>query len=225
MSHGPPAALLPEDLEREIFEISAHSRPVFIPILMLVARRVKIWLEPLLYRTIVLDNPSVLKGYPIYSWAILESKPASFFHHAIDFTHRLFSRITHLELFDRLDSFDPTIWCNLALIPQLTHLAFHGPASATMWPSLLRTCHSLRVLVAFGQMQAMVNSHQDMEKLVKDARFVVAPSLSSVTTDWHRGAHTGIDCWSRAEDFIAKRRSGEINCLQYWIDTDKSRNI
>ncbi|KAJ6564485.1 hypothetical protein B0H19DRAFT_79022 [Mycena capillaripes] len=85
MNPGSPAPIHPEDLEREIFEISAHSQPVFILTLMLVARRVKIWLEPLLYRTIVLDHP--LEGHPIHSWdtlfPILESKPASFFHHAV----------------------------------------------------------------------------------------------------------------------------------------------
>ncbi|KAJ6462931.1 hypothetical protein C8R45DRAFT_1220429 [Mycena sanguinolenta] len=45
---------LPLELEREIFEICALSRPVSIPKLMLVAQRVKEWVEPLLYRTILL---------------------------------------------------------------------------------------------------------------------------------------------------------------------------
>ncbi|KAJ6564435.1 hypothetical protein B0H19DRAFT_1141066 [Mycena capillaripes] len=258
---------------------------------MLIARRVKIWVEPLLYRTIVLQRQP-LEGHLTHSWdtlpLILKSKPASFLHHAvrnlfcvvrphqklvlmqcrgienlwigglpdrlsdvflliedlplqqlycnltdlfgpqrqIDFTHRLFARITRLELFDRPDSFDPKIWCNLGLIPQLTHLAFSEPASGTIWPSLLRTCHSLRVLVALGRirMQAVVNSHQDKEELVKDARFV-AIDLDDVITDWYMGAHAGINYWSRAEDFIAKRRSGEIYSLQYWVDEDESRNI
>ncbi|KAJ6493958.1 hypothetical protein C8R47DRAFT_1069912 [Mycena vitilis] len=38
-----PAPVFPEDLEREIFELSALSRRMGIPSLMLVARRVKIW--------------------------------------------------------------------------------------------------------------------------------------------------------------------------------------
>ncbi|KAJ7732582.1 hypothetical protein DFH07DRAFT_1065547 [Mycena maculata] len=52
-----PAITLPLELERAIFEISALSRPTRIPNLMLVAQRVKIWVEPLLYRGIyLLDN-------------------------------------------------------------------------------------------------------------------------------------------------------------------------
>jgi hypothetical protein len=35
---------LPADLERAIFEIAAHARPVSIPTFMLVAWRVKTWL-------------------------------------------------------------------------------------------------------------------------------------------------------------------------------------
>ncbi|KAJ7156508.1 hypothetical protein C8R43DRAFT_998211 [Mycena crocata] len=49
------AAIFPPELERQIFEISAFLRPVCIPRLMRVAWRVKEWVEPLLYRTIVID--------------------------------------------------------------------------------------------------------------------------------------------------------------------------
>ncbi|KAJ7112022.1 hypothetical protein C8R43DRAFT_1242832 [Mycena crocata] len=47
---------LPLELEREIFEMAAHSgdRPQSILTLMLVASRVKFWLEPILYRTVAM---------------------------------------------------------------------------------------------------------------------------------------------------------------------------
>ncbi|KAJ6521621.1 hypothetical protein DFH09DRAFT_1424685 [Mycena vulgaris] len=45
---------LPPELEQHIFELAAISRPACIPTLMLVARRVKHWVEPLLYRTVVI---------------------------------------------------------------------------------------------------------------------------------------------------------------------------
>ncbi|KAJ6564193.1 hypothetical protein B0H19DRAFT_1067783 [Mycena capillaripes] len=42
----------------------------------------------------------------------------------IDFTHRLFAGITHLQLLDaRMDLYTET-WFNLALIPHLTHISF-----------------------------------------------------------------------------------------------------
>ncbi|KAJ7112704.1 hypothetical protein C8R44DRAFT_249920 [Mycena epipterygia] len=42
----------PPELEREIFEITALLHPGTIPTLLLVARRILIWIEPLLYRVI-----------------------------------------------------------------------------------------------------------------------------------------------------------------------------
>ncbi|KAJ6574558.1 hypothetical protein B0H19DRAFT_1254249 [Mycena capillaripes] len=47
---------LPPELERKIFEICTYAQPVSIPNLMLVAARVKEWLEPLLYVTIVVEG-------------------------------------------------------------------------------------------------------------------------------------------------------------------------
>ncbi|KAJ7042909.1 hypothetical protein C8F04DRAFT_56523 [Mycena alexandri] len=49
---------LPPELEREIFELCAHSWPAQIPKLMRVAHRVKHWVHPLLYRTLVVYDPS-----------------------------------------------------------------------------------------------------------------------------------------------------------------------
>ncbi|KAJ7461189.1 hypothetical protein FB451DRAFT_1405047 [Mycena latifolia] len=81
---------LPLDLERHIFEITALSRPVLIPRLMLVAWRVKEWAEPLLYRTITTSDASRIvhdENYPLLTSAAmllaLEKKPATFFRDAV----------------------------------------------------------------------------------------------------------------------------------------------
>ncbi|KAJ7699011.1 hypothetical protein B0H17DRAFT_317412 [Mycena rosella] len=47
---------LPTELERAIFELAANTSPSTIPTLLRVAQRVRIWLEPLLYRVLVFDN-------------------------------------------------------------------------------------------------------------------------------------------------------------------------
>ncbi|KAJ7366857.1 hypothetical protein DFH08DRAFT_929594 [Mycena albidolilacea] len=52
---SPP--IFPPELEREISEIAARSSTKIIPRLLLVARRVKTWLEPLLYPVIVFRDP------------------------------------------------------------------------------------------------------------------------------------------------------------------------
>ncbi|KAJ6574538.1 hypothetical protein B0H19DRAFT_1371549 [Mycena capillaripes] len=95
MESTPSTQVLPVELERQIFEACAHARPVSIPRLMLVVWRVKEWLEPLLYRTIVIeDDPSILSMEELprvtieTMLAIIQSKPATFFR----------DRVRHLYL-------------------------------------------------------------------------------------------------------------------------------
>ncbi|KAJ7255550.1 hypothetical protein C8J57DRAFT_598003 [Mycena rebaudengoi] len=54
MSHTFPS--FPLEIEREIFEIAATHHPETIPTLLLVAQRVLQWIEPLLYRTLVVSR-------------------------------------------------------------------------------------------------------------------------------------------------------------------------
>jgi hypothetical protein len=124
----------------------------------------------------------------------------------IDFNHRLFSRITHLEVFDY-----PSSCFDLALIPHLTHLSFNKRASHVVWLTLLRTCPSLRVLIGFmrGLPTTLLGS-PDEQDLARDPRFVTMYRPDALK-NWAIGANTGIDHWSRADEFIAKRRSGEVD--------------
>ncbi|KAJ7120747.1 hypothetical protein C8R43DRAFT_79800 [Mycena crocata] len=66
--------LFPPDIEREIFEITARESRSTIPGLVLVAQRVKFWLEPILYRTLRVrdterhpDQPATFKLPPAIS--------------------------------------------------------------------------------------------------------------------------------------------------------------
>ncbi|KAF7336822.1 hypothetical protein MVEN_02118100 [Mycena venus] len=78
-SEQSPVQLLAES-EREIFELAALSYPRAIPKFMLVAWYVNKWVEPLLYRTIVFEDP--IKAFPLFSRDILlqkiYSKPSFF---------------------------------------------------------------------------------------------------------------------------------------------------
>ncbi|KAJ6474913.1 hypothetical protein C8R45DRAFT_1160147 [Mycena sanguinolenta] len=47
---------LPPELERKIFEIAALTRPKRIPTFMLVSKRVRYWVEPLLYRVVFVEG-------------------------------------------------------------------------------------------------------------------------------------------------------------------------
>ncbi|KAJ7461194.1 hypothetical protein FB451DRAFT_490414 [Mycena latifolia] len=283
---SPPA--FPPELERQIFEICALSRPVAIPRLMLVAWRVKQWVEPLFYRTLTIasedeDGLKMVKGFPVFPteviFSAIKTRPATFFRDSVrnlllhddlagaftailsvctgvenlwltsvedDLsvlaslplkhlyaildpifrifppTHPVFSRLTHLELFD--SAVDTTIWSSrLPLIPQLTHLAFNDPALLDICPHLLQTCTTLSVLVCYDPWRSFRSGSTVARALSSDVRFVVM-NFPDFLLDWRLGAHTGLDYWSRAESFIAKRRSGEINASECKLFEDESES-
>ncbi|KAJ7808816.1 hypothetical protein B0H14DRAFT_2608603 [Mycena olivaceomarginata] len=53
-------------------------------------------------------------------------------------------------------------------------------------------------------------------ELIQEPRLVVVVCVG-YREDWVKGAITGHDYWSQAEDFIAKRKSREIDPLEYYI--------
>ncbi|KAJ6532644.1 hypothetical protein B0H19DRAFT_1241929 [Mycena capillaripes] len=112
---------LPPELEREVFEICALSRPVSIPKLMLVAPRVKEWVEPLLYRIVALGSYMPFRGFPEYREDVISraimAKPPGFFDTAVrhlmiwssltqdtDKILVAFTRLQNLLIFDLHDS-------------------------------------------------------------------------------------------------------------------------
>ncbi|KAF8176211.1 hypothetical protein K438DRAFT_1847133 [Mycena galopus ATCC 62051] len=78
----------PEDLERCIFESAAFFHTDCIPALLLVAHRVKIWIEPLFYKAVTIyglprgrgpkPNTNFRHSVPAL-YSLMKSKPASFF--------------------------------------------------------------------------------------------------------------------------------------------------
>ncbi|KAJ7089493.1 hypothetical protein C8R43DRAFT_1050599 [Mycena crocata] len=282
-SLDPP--FLPVDLEREIFEMAARSRPCSIPTLMLVASRVKAWVEPLLYRTIFIFHKYdlVAAGYPtlhcsgslphvireksitllftsvrnVYlsdvsgeeaTWllstclqienlfmmgfrleehltalAVIQLKRlccslAEIFPSIskIDFTHRLFAHLTHLWHFAHVGKTE--LWSGLALVPHFTHLAFSNPGFLPLYLGFLDVCKSLQVLV---HLKLGGGSYETggvtILQLAENHRFV-SMNCMDYRPDWLIGAHTGIDFWSKAEDFVARRKAGQVPAGQYKLD-------
>ncbi|KAJ7112067.1 hypothetical protein C8R43DRAFT_153863 [Mycena crocata] len=138
----------PIELERQIFEICACWYPISIPKLILVAWRVKEWVEPLLYRTIVLSNITPIAGYPSAAAPIkslLCSKPTSFLRthvrnvhlgEADELTRKLIlSECTGIEnLWTRQHPNDAVIQLLAALSPRHLYAIIH-PLLDTLSPS------------------------------------------------------------------------------------------
>ncbi|KAF7304476.1 hypothetical protein HMN09_00849900 [Mycena chlorophos] len=85
--------ILPPELEHRIFYAAAYSAPYEALNLMLVAWRVKQWVEPLLYRNLVIGSrlPSSSQAIPLFypdpasaRWQMLQSKPTDFLSTAVE---------------------------------------------------------------------------------------------------------------------------------------------
>ncbi|KAJ7052053.1 hypothetical protein C8F01DRAFT_998886 [Mycena amicta] len=114
---------LPLELEREIFETTALIDPSTIPPLLRVARRVLIWVEPLLYRTLNVgeDSPRVQQFHAA------SSKPPAFLAQAV----------RCVVLHTGYD--DDTVSRTLSLCTGCTRLAVDGNRSARELLPILST--------------------------------------------------------------------------------------
>ncbi|KAJ7028111.1 hypothetical protein C8F04DRAFT_1007792 [Mycena alexandri] len=123
-----------------------------------------------------------------------------------------FAHLTHLEIFETTK--DRSLWLDkLASLPRLTHLSFHDRLG-TLFRQLLRECAGLRVLVCLA---GLGTNYEGAIELAQDVRFV-AMRCDNYVQDWYMGARWGEDYWHRAEIFIAKRRAGEIDSLQFEME-------
>ncbi|KAJ7453187.1 hypothetical protein FB451DRAFT_1281972 [Mycena latifolia] len=120
---------LPEDLERLIFEISALFYPNVMPALLRVAQRVKIWIEPLLYRVIYDGSIGVWEGRTLTQlWNSMKTKPASFFH----------KNVRHVSLYSFDDSEDYDLVKILSVCGATINLRLLGCPTRSR-PTLLQT--------------------------------------------------------------------------------------
>ncbi|KAJ7733068.1 hypothetical protein DFH07DRAFT_141322 [Mycena maculata] len=256
---------LPIELERVIFELAAWWYPETTQTLILVAKRVCIWIEPLLYQ-VVLSN-----GNPDRLLQMMQAKSPEFLrkhvHHLAfssviprseitrvlstctniydlalwtgdtypgllgdmgNLTHLRqlsvnlyalfggheefnipppaelpFSHLTHLDVFSAVPE---PLWSVFATLPALTHLSFSDYYIPELISAVLQTCEPLKLLIVVWT--------QDADPMwetpeIADPRFcmIACPQFEN---DWELGAWGGLDFWRRADDFVARKRNGEI---------------
>ncbi|KAJ6574577.1 hypothetical protein B0H19DRAFT_1063521 [Mycena capillaripes] len=128
----------------------------------------------------------------------------------IDFS-RLFTSITHLEIFDVPTNIDEEVWSALTRLPHLTHLTFNNDDYLPLCLTLLQTWEALQALVVLVYDRDGGLPEVD-DDLAQHPRFVLMV-CQWYLEDWMRGAHTGDDYWSRADNFIAKP-------LEYFLDPE-----
>ncbi|KAJ7129890.1 hypothetical protein C8R43DRAFT_1208680 [Mycena crocata] len=138
-----PDVVLPIELEREVFELAALLHPDSMPVLLLVAQRVRIWIEPLMHQ--VLSIHPVLQKY-LYRRSLKEisnmirAKPASFFHERV--RHICFARTS-----------DPQDIANiLAVCTGTVNIAFFNAELGDSLLSVLATLPLQRLSAVLGDL-------------------------------------------------------------------------
>ncbi|KAJ7171311.1 hypothetical protein C8R46DRAFT_183995 [Mycena filopes] len=114
-----PGPQLPPDLERLIFELVALSHPTSIPTLMLVAWRIKSWLEPSLYRVLCVTTQKGRDSFPAIPVEVLlralEARPPT----------PLMAGVEHLFFHRTPSRYSPSATLNalLTACPRITTLS------------------------------------------------------------------------------------------------------
>ncbi|KAJ7049578.1 hypothetical protein C8F01DRAFT_1183237 [Mycena amicta] len=186
--------LLPRELEREIFEITVHLHPEMGYTLLFVARRVLIWIEPTLYRSLELRDPHRLSR-------LLTAKSREFFvkttrHVSLDYpaTGRddalevldLCPRVTHLSL--HTDNYDDMLHAAFLRLQQLRCLSFY-PGDVLCGP---KTDGSLPVFCSLTHLEILYHDDYDIESFCS-----ALPVLTHLAVDADVG-------WPRAVILLAQ---------------------
>ncbi|KAJ6533399.1 hypothetical protein DFH09DRAFT_1406544 [Mycena vulgaris] len=133
---------------------------------------------------------------------------------AIDPTHAMFASLTHLRMLPlRLASRRMQQVCaHFPRLPALTHLCLHF-SDDVQWDvlqMLLADCPRLEILAAVWSLAPGDDARAQIQNPpIRDVRLVMGEH-NGRWADWEAGARGFPDSWSRAEDFVSRKRSGAI---------------
>ncbi|KAF7300897.1 hypothetical protein MKEN_01316000 [Mycena kentingensis (nom. inval.)] len=137
--------------------------------------------------------------------------------------HRAFRHTTHFSLHDALASVDDrrALFAVLPRLPAATHIRFQV---TTPFSSLIRELLPLAeqmqqlklLLVTRDTNEFPEPAHRiaDIEEFEMDVRVVCAwrkPSYVAFWADWEVGARGGRDAWIDAEEYVQRKRDGEVH--------------
>ncbi|KAJ7221460.1 hypothetical protein GGX14DRAFT_388628 [Mycena pura] len=218
--------VFPVELEREIFETAALSNPKTIPTLFLVARRVLIWIEPLLYRVIETkaETATALR-------LAMATKPASFFENNV--RHMLLS---HTSAWKGEDSYALLRLC--PRIESLAYIAIGDCSPIVLLPILMNMSHLRRwsgfLRYVFGRREAIdlrasffrTVTHLDIFDVLDDGstnNMRICADLATLP------ALTNLCLTKCAEATIVRRLLEECPVLRVlvnlWSETDKGQAV
>ncbi|KAJ6598394.1 hypothetical protein DFH09DRAFT_1131675 [Mycena vulgaris] len=175
---------LPVELEREIFETTALIHRNTIPVLLRVARRVLIWIEPLLYTVIPTDRERVVKAVQ----RAMQAKLPSFFR----------DNVRHLWLNPSISMSDEELYDLLRLCPRLVSFACLGDFSSPVllpilqgmsevrrWSGALEDLFGSRAAIDLGNPFFRTITHMDIFDTISNSDLQICPSLADMPALTH----------------------------------------
>ncbi|KAJ7171434.1 hypothetical protein C8R46DRAFT_184935 [Mycena filopes] len=126
----------------------------------------------------------------------------------------LFATITHLAVLDINPAIVLPFVTEIPHLPALTHCSLFFASTGvptSVLAQVLAETPRLRLLLV------LVESSIDVP-VVYDLRFVIATYDSTYWDLWEAGAKGLPDYWSRGDEFVAKKRRGDIAESRYWLD-------
>ncbi|KAJ7748368.1 hypothetical protein B0H16DRAFT_1849220 [Mycena metata] len=146
-----------------------------------------------------------IKLLPLFG-ADVESTP-------VDFTHPMFAHITHLDVqelnFEEPpESSQPARWSGWSHLTSLTHISFWNYHDRPLFEEIVASCPKLQVLIVVVASEQMTDNSVFAE-CAHDPRFILLV-VKDFLDDWGADATGGENYWTRADNFLAERRSARI---------------
>ncbi|KAJ7745369.1 hypothetical protein B0H16DRAFT_1558619 [Mycena metata] len=209
---------LPLDLERTIFELTAGSFLGSIPILMLVAWRVNKWVEPVLYRLVIVNT----RTYRLFDYTVFSHEDISRKINNLEFL-----RASVRHLFVEAHSGEPPIQQIIAACTRLKTLAY---APHDSFPDLLRDKQCLQRLTisitAFlecfppeNESDPQLHSLTHLELLDTHGDHKEPPDLSTHLALIPNLTHLSLNGMSYSASWNTFRADSRLRCIVFFVDT------
>ncbi|KAJ7128445.1 hypothetical protein C8R44DRAFT_979169 [Mycena epipterygia] len=138
----------------------------------------------------------------------------------LKWTLPLFRNVSHLCLFD-INATDPVEWPqlrNLARLPSLTHLGVYR-TSPDILSAILSDYATLRVVLILCENTFTAKTLASEQNSLHDPR-VVFSGMANILQDWVPRIESGEDIWAHIDDFILRKKRGEIDDV--WSEAELS---
>ncbi|KAJ7128271.1 hypothetical protein C8R46DRAFT_1237043 [Mycena filopes] len=127
----------------------------------------------------------------------------------VDFTHPAFGSLTHLDMFEGIKNNFLLLLSLVPTLPVLTHLAVDPDIPRVHILPVLAECPRLQLLLVMWPVWQRGTYAAAKTASILDPRFVIG-TFEHYWTEWEAGARGLPDFWSRGDDFVARKRKGEI---------------